>query len=171
MGGGRGARREHGGARAGVGQRVALELVQVLQVDQPRAVRADPLHHRAGVEPVLALAQLARDRAAVAGQRGAGHERVRADRARELLRAARAVADALTAARADARARAAGLVRYLHDGPELNNLFYNGGQIVVNILFWLREYTPAFVFAPGSRNLTVDGVSDDEFAAESSLRV
>ena len=30
-----------------------------------------------------------------------------------------------------------------------NNFLYNLGQVLVNLLFWMREYTNPYVFAPG----------------------
>ena len=47
------------------------------------------------------------------------------------------------------QARSWGIARYVRDGPEMNNLLYNLMQLLVNILFWLREFTPPFVFARG----------------------
>jgi len=52
------------------------------------------------------------------------------------------------------RARAAGLRVYMNDTQEVINLLYNLFQVIVNILFWLRTFTPFFVFAPADMELT-----------------
>ena len=67
------------------------------------------------------------------------------------------------------RARAAGLYWYVQDAQEMINLLYNLFQVVVNALFWLRDYTPFFVFAPEDEEIT-DDPSYLALAETSSLR-
>ena len=66
--------REHRRARAAAGQRVALQRVQILDINQSRAVRADPLHDRSGIQP-------SRIAVAVAGE-GSPAEETQADLSR-----------------------------------------------------------------------------------------